>query len=93
MNATSAAIENRIPPVFSIEEGYSARASYEQVNQSAGTSYIAIGTAAIAIVVYLHLESSKKDDTALTVLITEIRKLRESIEKSHSSTEANKNKS
>lgn len=90
MNATSEAIENRIPPVFSIEEGYSARASYEQVNQSTGTSFIAIGIAGIAIVIYLHLELGKKDDNELKVLITEIKKLRESIEKSHSSTKANK---
>jgi len=59
MNSSQTELETRIPPVFSIEEGYAQRASYEQVSQSIGTSFVAIGIAGIAIVSYIHLESRK----------------------------------
>ncbi len=90
MNATPAAIENRIPPVFSIEEGYSSRSSFVQASKSAGTSLIAIDIAVIAIVIRLHLELRKKEDTKLMSLINEIKKLIENIEKKHSPTTTNK---
>ncbi len=46
------------PPII-IQESYSARASYEQANQTNGISFAALGVAGIALVAYYHFEVEK----------------------------------
>jgi hypothetical protein len=63
-----------IPP-FSIEEGYSTRASFEQTNRNNGTSFFAIGIAGIALVAYIQFETEKGRVNDFTEIEKQLKKL------------------
>ncbi len=76
----SSPTSSAIPPI-SIEEGYSARASFEQANKSNGISFFAIGIAGIALVVYIQFETNKSGINNFTEIEKELKKLNKSLEK------------
>jgi hypothetical protein len=68
-------------PPINIEEGYSARASYEQANQSNGISFAAFGVAGIALVAYYQFEVVKDKTNNSSELEKQIKQLNDAIEK------------
>jgi hypothetical protein len=73
-----------VSPPISIDEGYSARVSFEQSNQSNGISFAALGVGGIALVAYIQFETpktSKNETNDFDEMEKQLKRLNETVEK------------
>jgi hypothetical protein len=68
-------------PPISIDEGYAARASFEQANQNNGISFVALGIAGIALVAYFQFENGKDKLNDSDEMRIQLKKLNDAIER------------
>lgn len=79
MNVTD--IAHAIPPTFSIDEGYSARLSFEQANQNTGLTIIIIGLTGVALIGGIQIGRQKKDKYKFDKITKELTKTKEELTK------------
>ena len=69
-----------------------ARASFEQANESNGISFLAIGIAGFALVVYIQFETDKSEVRDFAEMEKQLKKLNANLEKIMNSDQKDKNK-
>lgn len=76
----SSPTSSAIPP-FSIDEGYTARASFEQANKSNGISFLAVGITGVALAVYVQFETGKSRVNDFAEMENQLKKLNDTLRK------------